>query len=677
MNFEIARNSLYEHFEKNMASRKLFRVDYSREDLWDIYLSDLPEEINPLYLVNPVHKCSACHTFFRQVGNVVALDEENYELITLFGCDVPDEYSGVFKKLDEELKASRIVNVFKYGHRRAGQEYDNRMLEDGSVVRFEHFYIDIPQNHIGYCDDISEAKTNRAVLESSTNKISIEAVDTVLELIATNSLYRGSEWEKALKKFRAYLVEFEGVGEKNRDMYFWKKSMELGPVVVRIKNKSIGTLLMDITQEMPLDEAVERYEQIVAPTNYKRPKPVFTQKMVDRAHEKIAELGFEESIQRRFAVLEDLSVNDVLFANRNVTPRLKSDVTVFDRLKGMALKRPRSFDKVEEIPVGEFVENVLPFARDVELYLKYDLTNNFVSLIGPKNADAPTMFKWNNLFSWTYKNNLADSIMKQRVKAMGGDVDVDLRFTIQWNEGEWDKNDLDAHCSEPDGEEIYFRHMKSTKTGGWLDVDIINPEKGEPAVENIQFKDRYKMIPGDYLFRVHQYTYRGGDSGFEAEIEFDGKIYRFNYPFKVNQKEYIDVAKVTLHDDYTFTIKSFLDAHASNIEEWGLNYNTFVPVSLICWSPNHWSDNKVGNKHIFFMLNECVSDERPRPWFNEYLVEELAGEHKRVMEALGYVARVEESDNQLSGIGFSLTQRNRVTLKVKTENIERLINVVM
>jgi hypothetical protein len=47
------------------------------------------------------------------------------------------------------------------------------------------------------------------------------------------------------------------------------------------------------------------------------------------------------------------------------------------------------------------------------------------------------------------------------------------------------------------------------------------------------------------------------------------------------------------------------------------------------------------------------------------------------MEGLGSVARVEESDNQLSGIGFSFTQRNRVTLKVKSNNIERIINVVI
>ncbi len=660
-----------------MATRKLFRVDCSREDLWDLYLDSLPDEVNPIYRENTLHNCSACRHFFRKVGNVVAIDEDNYELITLFGCDVHEDYADVFRQLDEFVKEGRIVNIFKYGEKRAGNKYDHEKLEDGTVIRHNHFYIDIPRNHRGTSTEISEAKTTRAVLESSTNKISLDAVETVLELIDSNSLYRGAEWKDALENFRDYLKDFENTDLQDYDHYFWVKSIDLGPLVSRIKNQSMGNLLMNITEGMPLDEAVSKYETIVAPTNYKRPKPIFTQAMLEKAQEKIEELGFSDSIERRFAVLDDLSVNDVLFANRDVVPELKDSESVFDKLKGFAVNRARNFDKVQDIPLNDFIENVLPNAQEIELYLNYDLSDNFVSLIAPVNKDAPSMFKWDNLFSWTYKHNIADSMMKERVKAMGGDVDVDLRFSIQWNDhGEWDKNDLDAHCIEPDGHKIYYRDMKSPKTGGWLDVDIINPEESVVAVENIQYKDRKNMIPGDYLFRVHQYTYRGGDRGFKAEIEFDGKIFKFNYPFKIPHKDHVDVAKVTLHDDYTFSLKSLMDSQSANIKDWGVTYNTFVPVSLICYSPNFWGENEVGNKHIFFMLKDCVNDQRANPWFNEFLVNDLR-DHRKVMEALGTYAKVEKTDNQLSGIGFSFTKRSKVTLKVKTENITRTFNVVI
>ena len=92
----------------------------------------------------------------------------------------------------------------------------------------------------------------------------------------------------------------------------------------------------------------------------------------------------------------------------------------------------------------------------------------------------------------SYRGATASSLMKQQVKEMGGDVDVDLRFSIRWNSKQYDPNDLDAHCTEPGGNEIYYSKKRSLKTGGWLDVDIINPKNGKPAVENIQFKTRQK-----------------------------------------------------------------------------------------------------------------------------------------------------------------------------------------
>lgn len=676
-NFEDVRDALYRHFEENMANGMLFRVDCDAEDLWDLYMDSLPEAINPIFRERKAHDCGTCHSFFRHMANVVAVDEDTYELTTLFDCMPSKDYESVFKALDEFIKSHEIVDIFKHYSQKAGHEFDSELLEDGTIIRHNHFHLDIPRKHIGYRSDVAEARVSREVLESTTNEISLDSVDTVLELIDTNSLYRGNEWKDILEKFRTHLIEMEKVDEKDLNAFYWIQSIKLGPLISRLKNKSIGTLLVEISLEVPLDEAVKNYEEIVAPTNYKRPKAIFTKAMLKRAEEKIDELGFKDSLPRRFAVMEDLSVKDVLFANRDVTPQLQESENLFDRLRDFTTTKIKNFDKVQDIPISEFIENVLPHAQEVELYLNYDLANNFVSLIAPINKDAPSMFKWDNLFSWAYKNNIADSLMKQRVKAMGGDVDVDLRFSIQWNDhDEWDKNDLDAHCSEPTGFEIYYRQMRSKKTDGWLDVDIIDPKNGEAAVENIRYKDKSHMVPGNYKFRVHQYTYRGGDRGFKAEVEFDGRIYKFEYPFKLRQKEYVDVATVTLDEDGNFNIKSHLDTQSSNIKEWNLSYNTFVPVSLICYSPNYWGDNEVGNKHVFFMLKDCVNEDRLNPWFNEFLIEELM-DHKRVMEALASIAKVEESPNQLSGVGFSLTKRNKVTLKVKTENIERVINVVI
>lgn len=667
---------MYDHFNEKMKNHKLFMVDVDWNDVWNVYEENIPDNINPVYRSNNLFKCSKCRHFFHKAANIVAVDEDSYEYITLFDCERVSELEDVFEKLSRLIKKAEIRDIFLSNSRRLGTREDKEMLDDGSIISYNHFYLDIPEELIGSHQQSMSARTDRSVLEKSTLNISMSAVNVVLELIETDSIYRASEWKNVLRVFKGYLREYENINDSDKNKFFWIKSVELGPIISKIKNRSIGILLTDLTNDMPLEDAVRKYEGIVAPTNYKRPKPILNESMIKNAQKKMESLGFADSIPRRYATINDISINDMLFVNRDVKPLINESKDIFENLKRFIVYKTHNFDKVQEISLDDFIEKVLPTALEVEVYLSHELNRNFVSLIAPVNADAPGMFKWNNPFSWTYIYNLSDSVIKQRVKAMGGDVDVDLRFSIQWNTGNWDKNDLDAHCTEPDNNEIYYYEKNSSKTKGWLDVDIINPIKNKPAVENIQYKDRNDMMPGEYLFRVHQYSYRGGDDGFDAEIEFDGKIHEFSYPYKLNPKEYVEVAKLTVNDRKEFKLTNILDTTLSNKKAWNLTFNTFIPVSLICYSPNYWADNAIGNKHIFFMLKDCVNEDTARPWFNEYLSNDLH-EHRRVTEALSSTAKVEKTDNQLSGIGFSLTQRNRITVKVKSKNVERMFNVMI
>jgi hypothetical protein len=73
------------------------------------------------------------------------------------------------------------------------------------------------------------------------------------------------------------------------------------------------------------------------------------------------------------------------------------------------------------------------------------------------------------------------------------------------------------------------------------------------------------------------------------------------------------------------------------------------------------------------MLKDCINLEQPSGFFNEYLKNDLIT-HKRVFEALSSKMRVADSDDQLSGIGFSSTKRNEVIVKV-TAQTERIIKV--
>ena len=590
----------------------------------------------------------------------------------------------VCEALNTYVKAQKVKDVYISKFSKIGTNHNFEDI-DGKAHRWDHFFLKLPSKYVNCsCDSNEEIKgqyrDTKNVFKRSLNEITMDAVDTVLELINSNTLYKGAEWKAALTEFKKYKKEYANLSTDNeKDLYAWEKSAIAGMAIGRIRNHSIGVLLTNISEDMDLDLAVKKYEQIVAPANYKRPKAIFTKKMLEDAKKTITELGYMDSLQRRFATLRDITVNNVLFSNKAAVRKMVGADDIFGEMERDVAISPKRFSKVEEISAQDFIDKVLPTAKEIEAFVENKHEKNFVSLIAPENPDAKSMFKWNNGLSWAYTGNITDSDMKQNVKAAGGNVDGVLRFSIQWNDDQNDNSDLDAHCIEPDKNEIYFGHCRKpavSRMGGQLDVDITQPMKqrlGQPAVENITWADMSKMKPGVYKFFVNQYLARGS-KGFKAEVEFNGEIHAFEY----NKPVFGDVivAEVTLNNDGAFSIKDVLNGSSSVSSRsiWGVQTNQFVPVSVISYSPNYFDEQEgIGHKHLMFFLKDCINGEEPNGWYNEFLKNDLE-KHKRVFEALGAKCHVASVDDQLSGIGFSMTRRADLVVKVKgaTERIMKI-----
>lgn len=679
MSFSHVRDLLSQSFNSHIVNNdKLFTVDLDKDELYALYLDSFPEGTNPIFRERREFDCSTCRQFLKNIGATVWIDSD-LTVHSLFEIDTgsPEQYQPVFDALDAFVKRHPINGIYMNYQQKVGSGITHA-LEGGKAVTYEHFEVILPswmfteKKNIGtVCGNYNSTKE---VFKRSLDEITTEAVNTVLELISSNTLYRGEEWKSQLIKFKEMKTVYDQLSDEQKELYAWKFAGEAGPVVGHIRNHSIGQLLLDISADEDLDQSVRKYEAIVAPSNYKRPKPIFTKKMLEEAQKKVESLGLMDSLPRRFATLDDITVNNILFANRNVAKKISGNV--FDSMADEVTVNPKNFSKVEEIPIDKFLTDVLPNVTEVEALMQGSLMKNMVSVIAPQNKTAPTMFKWNNGFSWAYAGNMADSDIRENVKSAGGKVDGVLRFSIQWNDlGDWDMNDEDAHCIEPGvrGQHIYFSNKMNVYTGGQLDVDIINPLQGKPAVENITWPDKSKMQEGVYKFFVHCFSNRGGTSGFRAEIEFDGNIYSFDYSKPLRQNEEVQVAEVTLEDG-VFSIKELLPSNASSREVWGIKTNQFIPVNLIMYSPNYWDEqNGIGNRHYFFMLNGCVNPENPNGFFNEYLRNDLI-EHKRVFEALGGKMKVADDPNQLSGLGFCATRRNELIVRVKG-NVQRVMKI--
>ena len=665
MDYELFRLTVNVHVSDMFSNyEQLYELDVDKDLLWDLYLNSIPPEHNKIFRVRRRFDCSTCRHFIKNVGALAAID--GGRIVSVWDVELGEEdFDRVAKTLSEYVKKNGIANVFAIKVPNAGNDSNLEMTESGEIIKWTHYHANIPAKFRSTLADSIDAikgnaKTTRDAFARNLQEVTMDSVETVLELINQGSLYRGDEYRHIVSAFREWKKEYDKIEDAAaRDIFIWDKvGRNTNSPVLKIRGTAIGTLLTDISGGMDLDAAVRRFESVVAPTNYKRSKPIFTQDMLESAQKTITELGYLDSLSRRFANADDITVGNILYRNADTAKRM--DGGIFEMLAKEATGKPRQFSKVEEIGIEDFIRNVIPTANEIEAYVQNRHVHNFCSLIAPVYKNSKTMFKWGNNFSWAYSGNVTDSILKQNVKKAGGNVEGVLRFSIQWNDLDgFDQNDMDAHCKTPHGE-IYYRQKHVY--GGELDVDIIHPVKGQAAVENITWADM-KYLNGTYDFFVHKFSDRGGRSGFRAEIEFDGNIYSYDCRdmFRNNKA----VATVTVKNGQ-FSIQHHMPNSESTREVWGIHTNNFVPVSVICYSPNYWDhQNGIGNKHYMFMLKDCVNPEMPNAWYNEFLNSDLYPAHRKVMEVMGLKAHVQDTNDQLSGLGFSSTIRNELVVRVK------------
>ena len=100
-----------------------------------------------------------------------------------------------------------------------------------------------------------------------------------------------------------------------------------------------------------------------------------------------------------------------------------------------------------------------------------------------------------------------------------------------------------------------------------------------------------------------------------------------------------------------------------------------MPVKAVMLSPNYWDEQKgVGNSHWFFMLQGCANEDVARGFYNEFLNNDLLA-HRKVLELIGSKVTTAPSEQQLSGIGFSSTQRASLLCRV-TGAFTRVVRII-
>lgn len=638
----------------SMQTDELYVVDIGDTDIFEFYLDAFPEGTNPIYRVRTEHDGSIDKHFIRRIGNVVAIrDGAMVSVWDVVSAEAP--YDVVSQRMSELIKSLPIKNVFRTRENSYGNEETIELIEGNQTKKWFHLHTGQiaeryrTQDVEAVCGQIASVA---GVFRRGLDELSLSAMTDVKELIQANTLYRGEEHLESLKRFIALKAVYDQpeLTAQERDLFMWSNT---GDRNARFRNTVIGTLVQDLSEGVDLERAVKGFETKVAPTNYKRPTALITPRMVEDAMTKIRDLDLEPALERRFAQLSDVSVNNVLFVDNSVQGTMRGGVQ--DLLMSEAKPTtPARNIKATPIGIDDFMSNILPGLSTIDVSLKNGHTGNFMSLTAPVRDDVQPLFKWSNNFAWSYDGNITDSI-REKVKRAGGNVDATLRVSLAW----FNRDDLDIHVQEPSGRLISF----SNKCG-ILDVDMNagGPSSREP-VENMQWNGR--VPDGEYRVAVNQYSKRESvDVGFVLEVEFDGNTQTFSHEKSIPHGRTIDSLRLMVRNGVLVDVKTNspgVVSGSSSVEKWGVHTEQFVPVNTIMFSPNHWDDNATGNKHWFFILKDCVNPDRTRGIYNEFLKPELE-QHRKVFEILGDKTKCEVTDNQLSGVGFSSTKREKLTV---------------
>lgn len=682
--FPIFAKIVAKSFQAIVKQPNAFVVNVDGDAMYQKYLASFPDGTNPIFKKNTEHDCSCCRQFIRRAGGVVAI--ENGKLRTVWdeaATEAPAPYNVVAAALRDMAQAANACDLFRVGQNETSfGAAVTRSLDPVTkeALTWNHFHTgEIPRNlRVASPDQVrGDYRTTMQVFERGLVELTPDAVETVLGLVTANNLYRGEEHKPALVQFqkvqREYLTKSTG---RERNLFVWANA---GNPAARFRNTVIGTLVQDLSEGKDLEHAVKSFETKVAPTNYKRTTALITPGMVKKAMETIETLGLESALERRFAVISDISVNDVKWVDGSVKPLMKGGIgDVLMKHATSTSKKGKDDERAEDITLDEFMKRILPETTGLELLFKNELVGNLVSLTAPVHPEPKQLFKWTNDFAWSYGGNVADSI-KERVRKAGGKVDgAAMRVSLSW----FNYDDLDLHIHEPAGRSVYglqhiFFGSRRGWTGGVLDVDM-NAGSGttREAVENVVWSA--KPPDGKYKVVVNNYTHREtSNPGFVIEVESGGKLTHFTYNKQVRNGANVTVVTLYVKNgvvEQTEVGDPGITSGSVTQDKWGLKTEQYVKVSAVTLSPNYWGENAVGNKHTFFVLEGAKNDEPARGFYNEFLHPRLE-QHRKVFEVIGDKTKCRPTDGQLSGLGFSSTKKETFIVRAQQGKKQRVFNV--
>lgn len=665
--YEEFLKTIQQQFNKaiKLGGKFLFSTSVDTNELFPLFLEKLPENARQHY------NCRTCRHFVERFGNLVTISDAGQmdSVVWAKKEEVPEFFKDAVGAVRRKVLRHKVVSAFIS---------DENTLGVPVTGIWHHMSLTLPtimvnrdRLNTGF-QLYSALNEDFRTLINAMQEYSVETITKVVEILQTADLYRSETFLPTAEWFLKVKIDFENNSSAiTKQNIVWKTVATAPNGFCHIKSGMVGTLLDDIAEGMSYPLIKAKYEERMG--TYRRSQSAPSTNALVEAEREVKRLGIEDSLDRRYATLEEIPE---FIWKSPITQLMKKEESqgVFSKItpKDKTITSSNINPAKTVMTFDKFAKTILPSAQKIEV--KTDNINRFMALVTAANEEAPNIMQWDNPYSWYYHGGI-DGEIKKRVESAGGQYENnDIRCSLIWNT----RTDLDLHCITPRGNEIYFSNKRYDN--GYLDVDMNVHGETDTPVENIRWT-KGKAINGHYKFFVHNYTNRAYSNSFTVELEVNGQLYTFSSDLTSQGNR-----EVAFEFDYRNGQITFTSFNAKNqsttsttVNTWNVPNNAFVEVTGITNSPNMWGSNNVvhSGEHVFFLLKDCKdnSEGKGRGFFTEMLTSDLQ-KIRKTLEAYTSITPISGVEfSNACGMGFLKGTDWNVEVKVTTNNSSRIIKI--
>lgn len=232
------KKALQKHFdEMQKEATHLFEVNVDKDELWNTYLDSFPAGTNEIFRERREHDCSCCRQFIKNIGSAVTIKDN--QIHTIWELNLGDTtYQPVCDALDAFVKAYTVTDIYTTKFPKIGTDFNFEEI-NGKSHQWDHLFLELPSKFVNRSSRSNEEvkgqfRDTRNVFKRSLDEITMDALDTILELINSNTLYKGEEWKGVLTEFKKYKKEYDKLtSDTEKDLYAWEKSVTAGMAIGR------------------------------------------------------------------------------------------------------------------------------------------------------------------------------------------------------------------------------------------------------------------------------------------------------------------------------------------------------------------------------------------------------------------------------------------------------------